>query len=94
MEPSTDFKTEFHSSEVCKLKNALYGLKQSPRSMVWKIYCCYEEMWLQTEQSEHTLMFKRTEGRVTCLIIYVDDMIIIEDDTEEVSTHEKFISAI
>lgn len=30
-------------------------------------------------------MFKRTEGRVTCLIIYVDDMIIIGDDTEEVS---------
>ena len=30
---------------------------------------------------DHTLFFKRMGGKVTLLIIYVDDMVVIGDDT-------------
>ena len=34
--------------------------------------------------SDHTLFLKKREDKVTCLIIYVDDMIITGDDVEEI----------
>ena len=34
--------------------------------------------------SDHTLFLKRRKDRITCLIIYVDDMIITGDDKEEI----------
>jgi hypothetical protein len=35
--------------------------------------------------SDHTLFLKRQQGKVTALIIYVDDIIITGDDREEIS---------
>ncbi|XP_030460809.2 uncharacterized mitochondrial protein AtMg00810-like [Syzygium oleosum] len=35
--------------------------------------------------SDHTLFLKQSQGKVTALIVYVDDMIITGDDTEEIS---------
>ena len=39
--------------------------------------------------SDHTLFLRRIERRITCLIIYVDDMIITEDDREEIANLKK-----
>jgi hypothetical protein len=39
----------------------------------------------QQSNSDHTLFLKHNKGRVTALIIYVDDMIITGNDTEEIS---------
>jgi len=36
--------------------------------------------------SDHTLFLKRGKGRITTLIIYVDDMIITENDQDHIST--------
>lgn len=33
---------------------------------------------------DHTLFLKRKNGRITCLVIYVDDMVITRNDTEEI----------
>ena len=38
----------------------------------------------QQNHSDHTLFTKRRDNKVTCLIIYVDDMIITGDDVEEI----------
>ncbi|WJZ96163.1 hypothetical protein VitviT2T_014875 [Vitis vinifera] len=35
--------------------------------------------------SDHTLFLKHRQGKVTALIVYVDDMIIMGDDAEEIS---------
>ena len=35
--------------------------------------------------SDHTLFLKRNKDKKTCLIIYVDDMIITNNDEEEIS---------
>ena len=35
--------------------------------------------------SDHTLFLKHRQGKVTTLNVYVDDMIITGDDTEEIS---------
>ena len=42
--------------------------------------------WIGYHQgnSDHTLFIKRKIERVTLLIIYVDDMIVTGDDTDEI----------
>ncbi|XP_057529746.1 uncharacterized mitochondrial protein AtMg00810-like [Amaranthus tricolor] len=42
--------------------------------------------------SDHTLFLKRQKGRITCLIIYVDDIIITGDDKEEIGILKKQLS--
>lgn len=39
------FSEDYTLKERCRLKKALYGLKRSP-SMVWKVDCSYEEIWV------------------------------------------------
>lgn len=40
---------------------------------------------LQQSNADHTLFLKYLLGKVTTLVIYVDDMIITGDDEEEIS---------
>ena len=39
----------------------------------------------QQSNSDHTLFLKHHLGKVTALIVYVDDMIITGDDSEEIA---------
>jgi hypothetical protein len=70
---------------VCRLQRALYGLKQSPRAWFGRFSLAMKKYGFQQSNSDHTLFLKHNKGRVTALIIYVDDMIITGNDTEEIS---------
>lgn len=54
--------------------------------MVWTIWLGYEETWVQTVFLNHR------QGMVTALIIYVDNMIIIGNDEEEISSLQKHLA--
>jgi Reverse transcriptase (RNA-dependent DNA polymerase) len=41
--------------------------------------------------SNHTIFYKRAQTKIVILIIYVDDMIIIDNDNEEIERLEKKI---
>ena len=43
--------------------------------------------------TNHTLFLKRQQGKVTVLIIYVDDIIITGDDREEISRLQKQLAS-
>ena len=79
------FDGEFDPGQVCRLKKTLYELKQSPR--IWFGRFCQAMIKHGFKQSlfDHTLFTKRRGDKITCLIIYVDDMIIAWDDVEEIS---------
>ncbi|XP_016650515.1 PREDICTED: uncharacterized mitochondrial protein AtMg00810-like [Prunus mume] len=42
--------------------------------------------------SDHTLFLKRDEGKLTALIVYVDDIIVTGNDTEEQLKLQKYLS--
>jgi Reverse transcriptase (RNA-dependent DNA polymerase) len=78
--------------KVCKLKKALYGLKQSPRALFGRFCNAMRSYEYIQGDSDHTLFFKRIKGKITILIIYVDDMIITGDHLEEIKRLEQKLS--
>ena len=64
---------------------ALYGLKQSPRAWFGQFSLAMRKYKFKQSDSDHTLFIKHKVGKITVLIVYVDDMIIIGDDDEEIT---------
>ncbi|KAK1418159.1 hypothetical protein QVD17_27298 [Tagetes erecta] len=83
MEAPPGVVENFKPGEVCRLKKTLYGLKQSPRAWFGKFTLAMKGYGFQQSNSDHTLFLKRRGKLITCLIIYVDDMIITGNDEEE-----------
>jgi hypothetical protein len=74
---------------VYKLQRALYGLKQSPRAWFGRFSQAMKKYGFCQSNSDHTLFLKHQRGKVTALIVYVDDMIIIGDDAKEMDKLQK-----
>ncbi|GJW51621.1 putative RNA-directed DNA polymerase [Tanacetum coccineum] len=84
MEAPPGFSQHFKHREVCKLKKSLYGLKQSPRAWFGRFTLAMKKYGYKQSNSDHTLFLSHRGDRVTCLIIYVDDMIITGNDESEI----------
>lgn len=85
MEPPPGF-TEKFGSKVCRLKRSLYGLKQSPRAWFERFAKFVKSQGYSQGQADHTLFTKvSTKDKLSVLIVYVDDIILTGDDTEEMS---------
>ena len=71
-------------NKVCRLKKSLHGLKQSPRAWFGRFTKSMLDRGYSQSQGDHTLFIKLSSiGRVTILIVYVDDIIVTGDDNEE-----------
>ncbi|KAH9722152.1 retrovirus-related pol polyprotein from transposon RE1 [Citrus sinensis] len=83
MDPPLGFFEKFRSN-VCKLQKSLYGLKQSPRAWFEKFTTAVNRQGYRQSQADHT-MFTRVsaKGKITVLIVYVDDIILTRDDLVE-----------
>jgi hypothetical protein len=89
MEVPPGYTTPFKTEMVCKLQRALYGLKQSPRAWFERFSLAMKKYGFQQSNSDHTLFLKHKLGKVTALIVYVDDIIITGDDVKEMSQLQK-----
>ena len=77
---------------VCKLKRSLYGLKQSPRAWFGRFSNAMRSYGYKQSDSDHTLFLKHDQGKITALIIYVDDMVITGNDRQEMKNLEERLS--
>ncbi|KAL9995478.1 putative RNA-directed DNA polymerase [Helianthus debilis subsp. tardiflorus] len=84
MEAPPGFIEGFKPGEVCRLKKSLYGLKQSPRAWFGRFTIAMKKYGYKQSNSDHTLFLKQRGKLITCLIIYVDDMIVTGNDEEEI----------
>ena len=53
---------------MCKLKRALYGLKQSPRAWFGKLSYSMNEYGFKQALADHTLFYKRDHVILPCLL--------------------------
>ena len=85
------YKT-YLSNKVCKLQKTIYGLKQSPRAWFGKFTNVMKSFGYCQCNQDHTLFFKyNRDNEITLVLVYVDDIIVIGNDTQEIITlKEKF----
>lgn len=74
------------------MEKALYGLKQSPGAWFGRFTNAMKKFQYKQSNADHALFLKRNGGKITCLIIYVDDMIITRNDTGEIKSLKERLS--
>ena len=70
---------------VCQLKKALYGLKQAPRAWYGQIAQYLSFCGFNSSSSYPRLFVKLTSSMYNVLLLYVDDMIIINNNNAEIA---------
>ena len=89
MYQSEGFVDEKRPSYVCKLKKALYDLKQAPGVWYDKLKSCLINYWgFQNSRAKTYLFFKEIQGSMMLILIYVDGILITGLESREL---EKFI---
>ena len=83
---------ERQKQKVCKLKKSLYGLKQSPRAWFGRFTKSMTTFGYKQSNSDYTLFLKKRHGKITALIVYVDDMIVTSKDLEEMKALKHYLS--
>ncbi|KAM1062317.1 hypothetical protein ACFX2A_027225 [Malus domestica] len=78
--------------KVCRLKKSLYGLKQSPRAWFGRFTKSMRAFGYIQSNWDHTLFLKHQNGKVTALIVYVDDMVVTGDDPVEQAALKSYLS--
>ena len=92
MELPPSFERELGSGKVCRLIKSLYGLKQPPRAWFERFGKVMKKFGYSQSQGDHTLFFKHSsEGKKAILIVYVDDIIMIGADSEELEKLKKLL---
>ncbi|CAL2272194.1 unnamed protein product [Prunus armeniaca] len=82
----------FKEGVVCKLRKSFYGLKQSPSAWFGRFAASMKKFGYVQSNSDHTLFLKRHKGKLTALIIYIDDMIVIGGDQAEMQNLQKYLA--
>ena len=80
------------TSKVCRLQKVLYGLKQSSRTWFGRFIDAMKKYGYRQGNVNHTLFINCRGEKVTLLIIYVDDIVVTGDDTEEMERLQMYLS--
>ena len=93
MEPPPGFERDLGSGKVCRLVKSLYRLKQSPRAWFERFGKVMKKFGYNQSHGDHTLFFKHSsEGKKAILIVYVDDIMMTGDDSEELERLKKLLA--
>ena len=80
VEQPLGFEIHDRETHVCKLKKALYGLIQAPRTWYDRIESLLSSLGFTKSKADSNLYYKVDEGNPLILLLYVDDLFVIGVD--------------
>ena len=90
MKPPPGLSVE--SNKVCHLWRALYGLKQAPQAWFAKFSSTISRLGYIASHYDSALFLCRTDKDTILLLLYVNDMIITNDDLSGIQELKDFLS--
>ncbi|GKV47648.1 hypothetical protein SLEP1_g54528 [Rubroshorea leprosula] len=79
-------------NKVCRLKQALYGLKKAPRPWFANFSTTISEFGFMSSVHDTVLLIRKTNHGMVLLLLYVDDMIITRDDISSIHDLKQFLN--
>ena len=75
VEQPLGFETHDRESHECRLKKALYSLKQTPRTWYGRIDSFLSSLGFSKSKADSNLYYKVEDGNPLILLLYVDDIV-------------------
>ena len=89
IEQPQGFEVEDKRTQVCKLKKALYGLKEAPRAWYGRIDSFLASLGFTKSKANPNLYFKVMDDESFILLLYVDDLFLIGNEKQIVACKKK-----
>ncbi|GJS60632.1 ribonuclease H-like domain-containing protein [Tanacetum coccineum] len=78
-------------NKVCRLKKSIYGLKQAPRQWNYKLTSTLTENGFSQSKFDYSLFTKSNKGVFLALLVYVDDIIITNNNLSKIEKFKVFL---
>jgi len=78
---------------VCRLKKSLYGLKKASRQWYANLSDVLFQRGYKHSENDYSLFYKKTAHLAIFLALYVDDILLIGNDEQEISSLKSFLDS-
>ena len=82
---------QWEIGRVYRLRQSLYGLKQSFCAWFGKFSEVIVKFGMQKSKSDHSVFYRNSQASIILLVVYVDDIIITGDDMAGISSLKSFL---
>jgi Reverse transcriptase (RNA-dependent DNA polymerase) len=80
-------------SQVCHMRKSLYGFRQAPRMWLSKLTEALKKYEFVQSKTDYTLFMCFIGNAFLAILVYVDDLIIIDNDGEAIRRFKKYLSS-
>jgi hypothetical protein len=91
MEIPEGFEEHGNRSKVCKLTKSLYGLKQSGKCWNIELDKRLKAYGLLRSEKDPCVYYKNGKSGIMLIVVYVDDLVLIAETSEDMNTLRKYI---
>jgi len=68
-------------TKVCRLRKAIYGLKQSPKAWLEKFSITISGISFHQYHSDHSVFIRHIKSDIVVLTVYIDDILLTGSDS-------------